>query len=71
MSIFSPKKEPNITIITKKGEKILMSVGVFLKKINFSTGVILKLYQKSNFSPKNIMFSIFSRKSFAKKIEKQ
>ena len=41
MSIFSPKKGQNITIITKKGEKILVSVGIFLGKIYFLNGIIL------------------------------
>ena len=35
MSIFSPKKGRNITIITKEGEKILMSAGGLLRKFNF------------------------------------
>ena len=35
----------------KKGEKTLISVGGFLRKIYFLTGVNLKFYQKSNFSP--------------------
>ena len=47
------KKGQNITIIMKKGEKILMSVGCFFRKINFLTGIILKFYQKSNSSLKN------------------
>ena len=59
MLIFSPNERQNLTIITKKGEKILLSAGGFLGKIYFLTGVILKFYQKSNFSPKNKLFSIF------------
>ena len=47
MSIFSPKKEQNITIITKKSEKIVMSVSGFLGKFYFLTGVTLKFYQNS------------------------
>ena len=67
MSIFSPKKGRNITIIRKEGEKIVMSVGAFLGKFYFSTGFTLKIYQKSNFSPKNNLFSTFLRKCFTKK----
>ena len=57
----------NITIIMKKGGKILMSVGVFLGKFYFMTGVTLKLYQKSDSWPKDNLFSTFSRKYFTKK----
>ena len=56
MSIFSPKKE-------KKCEKLLMSVGNFLGKLYFLTGVTLKFYQKSNFSPKNNLLSTFYKSS--------
>ena len=45
MSIFSPKKGLNITITTKNGEKILMSVDGFLGNFYILTGVALKLYQ--------------------------
>ena len=67
MSILSHEKGPKITIITKKGEKILMFDGVFLEKFYFLTGVTLTLYQKSNSTPKNSFFSKFSRKYFTKK----
>ena len=46
MSILSPKNDQNITIITKKGEKILMSVGYFSGNCYFLTDVSLKFYQK-------------------------
>ena len=49
MSIFSPKNGQNITIITKKGKKIRMSVCEFLGKFYFLTSVTLKFYQKSNY----------------------
>ena len=62
MSIFSPKKEQNITIIRRKSKKILMSVGGFLGKFYFLC--YLKFYQKPNSQPKN---NLFSRKRFAKK----
>ena len=62
-------KKQNITIITKKSEKILMCVGVFFfGKILFLTGVTIKFYQKSNFSPKNNLFSTFSRICFRNKL---
>ena len=47
MSIFIPKKGRNITIITKKCEKVLISVVVFLGKFYFLTSVTFKFYQKS------------------------
>ena len=56
MPIFRSKKGWNISFITKKGEKILMFVGGFLGKISFLTGATLKLFQKSNSSPKNYLF---------------
>ena len=68
ISILSPEKGQNITIITRKSEKIVMSFGGFLRKFYFLTAVTLKFYKKSNFSSKNNMFSTFSRKIFAKKI---
>ena len=49
MSIFSPTEGQNITIITKKDEKILISVGGFLGKFYFLAGVTSKFNQKSNF----------------------
>ena len=58
MSVFSPKKGQNITIITKSG-KIRMSVGGFLEKKYFLTSVTLKFYQKSNSSPKILCFQHF------------
>ena len=70
MSVFSPKKGQNITIITKSG-KIRMSVGGFLEKFHFLTSVTLKFYQKSNSSPKNNQFSTFSREYFEKKFKKK
>ena len=36
MSILSPKKGQNITIITEKGEKIPMFVGVFSENFTYS-----------------------------------
>ena len=38
-----------------------------MEKFYFVTGVTLKFYQKSNSSPKNNLFSTFSRKYFTKK----
>ena len=53
----------------KKGEKILISVGGFFGKVAFLTGVTLKFYQKfKKSSPKSNLFSIVSKKYFAKKI---
>ena len=40
MFIFNPKKGQNIAIITKKGEKILMSEGGFMGKFYF--GLLFK-----------------------------
>ena len=56
MSIFSPKNGQSTIIITKKVEKILMSVGGFLRIFYFLTGVTFKFYQKLNFSAKNYLF---------------
>ena len=56
-----------MTTITKNGEKILMSVGVFWGKFYFLTGYTLKFYQKSKTSPTNNLFSTFSKKYFPKK----
>ena len=47
-----------------------MSVGGYLGKFYFLTGVTLKFWQKFNTSHKNKLFSIFSEKCFTKKIEK-
>ena len=60
MSIFNPKKGRNITIITKKVRKYDVCWW-FLGKFYFLTGVPLKFYQKSNSTPKNNLFSIFSK----------
>ena len=42
--------------------KIPMSIDGFLVKFHFLTILAIKLYQNSNFAPKNNLFSIFSRK---------
>ena len=65
--MFSPKNGLNITIITKIGEKILMSISGFFGNLYFLTGGNIKFYQKSNSLPKNNLIPTFSRKCFAKK----
>ena len=67
--LFSPQNEPNITIKTKRGVKILISL-ILWKKNYLLTGVTLKFYQKYNFSPKNNLFTIFFQENITQKIQK-
>ena len=70
MSIFSPKKGRNNTIIMEKGDKILMLfICGFVVNFYMLSGFTLKFYQKSNSSPKSNVFKIF-KKMFRKKIQK-
>ena len=70
MSIFGPRKELNINIITDYNEKMWENTPTkcgFLGNFNFLTDVTCKFYQKSNSSPKNNLFSKFLGKCFKSK----